>query len=118
MRGAICAIFIVILSKNYNSNALSHAWFRGKHPLPSFASGLFDAYHAIWRRPGQIAVAADDKTDLYFGIAARRHSADVSLGAPNAAFGGKADMPPCPWIVSFLRTIVSDERVFNIEHSL
>ena len=59
------------------------------HPLPSFASGLFGAYDAIWRRPGQIAVAADDKTDLYFGIAARRHSADVSLGAPNAAFGGK-----------------------------
>jgi hypothetical protein len=38
MRGAICAIFIVILSKNYNGNALSHAWFPGKTPLvPSFA---------------------------------------------------------------------------------
>jgi hypothetical protein len=116
MRGAICAIFIVILSKNYNSNALSHAWFRGKTPSSPYL--FFGAFHAIWRRPGQIAVAADDKTDLYFGIAARRHSADVSLGAPNAAFGGKADMPPCPWIVSFLRTIVSDERVFNIEHSV
>ena len=84
MRGAICAIFIVTLSKNYNSNALSHAWFRGKTPSPVVRlSSFFGAYHAIWRRPGQIAVAADDETDLYFGIAARRRSADVSLGAPN-----------------------------------
>ena len=54
-----------------------------KLPLPYFALALFGADNAIWRRPGQIAVAADDETDLYFGIAARRRSADVSLGAPN-----------------------------------
>ena len=67
MRGAICAIFIVILSKNYNGNALSRAWFRGKTPSSVVRLALFGAYHAIWRRPGQIAVAADDETGLYFG---------------------------------------------------
>jgi hypothetical protein len=85
MRGAICAIFIVILSKNYNGNALSYAWFRG-NPLPSFALALFGGYHVIWRRPGRIAVALDHETDLYFGIAARRRLADGSLSASSARF--------------------------------
>jgi hypothetical protein len=126
MRGAICAIFIVILSKNYNSNALSQTWFRGKTPSSPYL--FFGAFHAIWRRPGQIAVAADDETGLYFGIAPRRHSADVSLGAPNAAFGGKADITrTCRHVRQYQVEADSrfpqdqlsrTRRVFNIEHSV
>jgi len=37
--------------------------------VPSFALALFGAYHVIWSRPAQIAVAVDHETDLYFGIA-------------------------------------------------
>jgi hypothetical protein len=99
MRGAICAIFIVILSKNYNSNALSQTWFRGKTPSSPYL--FFGAFHAIWRRTGQIAVAADDETGLYFGIAPRRHSAVKRTSRGHAAMSANAK-----WrrIVAFLRT--------------
>ena len=99
-----------------------------KHPVPSFASGLFGAYPVIWRRPGQIAVAADDETGLYFGIAPRRQSADVSLGALNAALDGKADITrTCRHVRQcqveadsrFPQDYLSrTRRVFNIEHSV
>jgi hypothetical protein len=87
MRGAICAIFIVILSENYNGNDLLYAWFRGQNSRFRL-SALFGAYHVIWRRPGQIAAAVDDATYLYFGIAARQHVADVSLVAPDVRIRG------------------------------
>jgi len=53
--------------------------------VPSFALALFGAYHVIWSRPAQIAVAVDHETDLYFGIAERS-------AAPISALGGKADI--------------------------
>jgi hypothetical protein len=99
---------LLFLSKNYNGNVFRTLGSAAKLPLPSFALALFGAYHAIWRRPCQIAVAADDKTDLYFGIAARRHLADITPGAPNVRFrrqsGHHTDMGPSRILVPKSKT--------------
>src|SRR5690348_3840268 len=94
MRGAICAIFIVILSENYKWQCTFLRLVpRQETPRFGFRVG------SIWYLTGYMETlrsdccSADQKTDLYFGIAKTLALSErLARRTELSALGGDADL--------------------------